>query len=350
MRTILPFRVKMRPVRRLALISFEKQPDSLYTGMEFQYLDGEKYGTGYRVLASRTDGYIDIYDDTTLVFNPDENCDFVQKGLKNHLQVPFRNPVFKKDNGNVYIEFAFCDILQREIRVRISENSKKKSTPMNLLAPLGVGCEKTPFMPVFFLYNFDFVRRRKTDVSITIGERSIKLDPFLAPVPLGGQWRYYTRYSMDSQIIEFLPTDRNQVAEVELDENMQYKEKNTVYQFTLTENEVSLSCITLREAKPVQVCFEPALSLNGGVGTFCVKPEPEMGHIKGVYTVENGSGKIQITIVPDQGWTSVPNSFTTKMILSPKSVFCNWCKKYQYTQTIDKASLESESAWVNDNI
>lgn len=70
-----------------------------------------------------------------------------------------------------------------------------------------------------FLYDFDFIRRKNTIVDVRIDERKIKLDPFPFPFPMNGQMRYYTRYSMNSHIIEFLPIS-NQVKMVKLDEQL----------------------------------------------------------------------------------------------------------------------------------
>lgn len=58
----IPFELKYIPIKKLALINFEKNPDSVYNALELQYLDGEEYGTGYRVVAYRCDGFVDVYD------------------------------------------------------------------------------------------------------------------------------------------------------------------------------------------------------------------------------------------------------------------------------------------------
>lgn len=51
MKGYLPIIVKYSPIRKLAIIPFEKSPDTIYRGFELQYIDGEPYGVGYRVLA-----------------------------------------------------------------------------------------------------------------------------------------------------------------------------------------------------------------------------------------------------------------------------------------------------------
>ncbi|MDF2859348.1 MAG: hypothetical protein K0Q87_5199, partial [Neobacillus sp.] len=216
MKEILPFEVKAQPLTKLALINFEKNPDSIYKGLELQYVDGDSMGKGYRVIAYRNDKFVDVYDEETIKFHPDEKFDVTQKGLKKHVQRQFENTHFDKQNGNVHISFTFLDYDNRKIEVDITERTKKKSNPINLLAPIGVSSEKPTYLPVFFLYDFDFVRRRKTDVKVLIDGKSLKLDPFPFPVTMNLQWRLYTRYSLDSQIVEFLNSDSKQVKLVEL--------------------------------------------------------------------------------------------------------------------------------------
>ena len=44
MKTCLPIIVKYSPIKKLALIPFEKSPDTIYRGFELQFIEGEPYG------------------------------------------------------------------------------------------------------------------------------------------------------------------------------------------------------------------------------------------------------------------------------------------------------------------
>lgn len=68
MKSIIPFKVKYNPVKKLAIIPFEKNPDVIYKSLELQYIEGEPYGRGYRIIAYRNDSYVDVYDDNSLIF------------------------------------------------------------------------------------------------------------------------------------------------------------------------------------------------------------------------------------------------------------------------------------------
>lgn len=351
MRTRLPIEINYSPLTRLALINFEKNPDSVYSCLELQYMEGETLGKGYRVIAYRNDKYVDVYDEPTIKFKPEEKFDVAQKGLKQHVQTKFENTSFDKQQGKVHMSFTFEDCDHRKIEVDILEHTKRKSTPMNLLAPIGLGSEAPSYLPLFFLYEFDFIRRGKTDAKVIIDGKQMRLDPFPFPMPMNLQWRYYTRYSPDCQIVRFLSTDSKQIKEVDLKDDLIYAEESMEYQFELVSGSPALSNITLKDVKhPLHIKFEPALSLDKHSGEFHILPEEQMGRIDGSYVVTDEGDAIKVKVVPDKGWTSVPNSKITKMILGKKSIFCNWSKKYSYEQVIHKADWSTERKWTNGNI
>ncbi len=218
-----------------------------------------------------------------------------------------------------------------------------KHTPMNKLAIINF--EKNP---LFFLYNFDFIRRKNTIVDIHIDENTLKLDPFPLLIPMNGQMRYYSRYTMESQIIEFIPINM-QLKEVVLDEQMRYFDQDIKYQFVETSNGPGLSLIELIQDKRVIINFNPAFVLYDQKGEFSICPSEEMGHINGIYQVKRNGNLADISLTPDKGWTSTPNSLITKIILSSKSIFCTWSKKYQYSALLDLTMLSSRAKWTNQN-
>lgn len=349
MKTILPFFVRYTPIQKLALINFEKKPDEIYCGLELQYLSGSRYGTGYRIIAYRNDGYVDMYDDNALTFDPNEKCDVAGKGLHKHIRTSLDGVRFEKAGYKVMLDFEFTDIEGRSICVHIHEQTKRRSTPMNLLAPIGVGSENPPYLPAFFLYDFDFVRKNRTKVDIKIDGNKIKPDSFPYPVPMNGQFRYYTRYSMNSLIFEFLPTDLH-AAEVELNENLQYISDNILYQFKSNGSHVGLAEIELLGERKLFVKFAPEITLESCEGRFTITPDGSMGTIAGEYSVARSGDEITVKLIPNEGWKGIPNSFITKILMSPDSVFCSWCKKYEYTCSINLSNLSSKSEWKNGNL
>lgn len=346
MKSFLPFEIKYSPIKKLALIPFEKSPDIIYRGFELQFIDGAPYGVGYRVIAYRNDNYVDVYDDSALNYLEDEAFNVAENGLHQHVLTSINNVQFCNVDNNQIICFEFVDIQGRQIQVKIKEKTKRKTKPMNLLAPIGVGSKNPKYLPVFFMYNFDFIRKRKSTISCKIDGKEFKIDKF--PLPMNGQSRLYARYSNECELLEFVNTDISVLREIELNEENVYYKDNEEYIF---ERNNVLKCVILHfEQRNVEICFEPSLDLTKSCsGLFTIKPRPQMGYLQGEYSVQLGKCAV-IEMIPKDGWVSNPNSFLTRMILGKNSVFCTWSKKYKYKSIINYNTKEIQSNWINGNV
>ena len=119
----IPFKITCSPIRQLALINFEKKPDEIYHGLELQYIEGQPYGEGYRVLAYRNDEYVDVYDDENLYFLEDETFNVAGNGLHRHVQTVISGVEFSCCGGQLLLAFSFTDIEGRTVEVSIRENT-----------------------------------------------------------------------------------------------------------------------------------------------------------------------------------------------------------------------------------
>jgi hypothetical protein len=352
MKAIVPFKLTCIPIKKLALINFEKDPDEIYRGLELQYLDGLPYGTGWRIIAYRNDNYIDVYDDNALTTIENEDFDVAEKGLKQYIKTELKVARFEKDKYGVHICFSFQDILKRKVSVQIQEHTKRNSKAMNMLAPIGSGSENPTSLPLFFLYEFDFVRKRKTKVLIEIGGKRRRADNFPYPITKEFQWRYYIRYSMDCHIAELAKAEENILILGELDEHYSYKNGETTYYFNINDNGISLKTIAIDNKKhQLEIVFDQPLPIESKVDgeiidKFHVNTDPAMGSLDGTYQWKQKKDICTISLSPDGGWTPVPNSFLTKMIFSPKSVFCSWPKSYRYIQEFNTNTFKSKSEWI----
>lgn len=352
MKVIIPFKLKYIPIKKLALISFEKDPDEVYRGMELQYLDGAPYGKGWRVIAYRYDNYVDVYDDYALNTIENEKFDVAENGLANYSKIEISRTRFDKDEFGAHICFFFKDIFNRNISVQIHENTKRNTRAMNLLAPIGAGSKKPTSFPLFFLYEFDFIRKYKTEISIEIDGKKRKADNFPFPITKELQWRYYTRYSMDCQIIELAKSEDGILTLAELTKDYSYTDELTTYLFDNKKGELSLiSIIVMDKNRKLEMVFDQPLPIEKKAdgdtyGKFYIIADHAMGTLEGTYQWRQQNGISKINILPDKGWRSVPNSIITKMILNQKSIFCTWPKLYEYKQEIHNDSLRSKSEWI----
>ena len=345
MKSIIPFIVNYSPIKKLAIIPFEKKTDKIYKAFELQYIDGYPYGNGYRIIAYRNNNYVDVYDDLSLKFQNNEKFNVAEKGLNRHIQVPIKRICLEKQDDCECISFNFKDLENREIDFYIKEHTGKKSISMNLLAPIGYGSKNPNFLPLFFMYNFDFIRKKNTQIECRIDEQKIVIDKFSMPINM--QFRYYARYSNQCELLEFANTDSLSFIEVELEDNS-YIDKNIEYIFD-DYNSLSKIIVHLENGK-IDIKFSPCFNMNKDTkGIFKICSKEEMGYLEGIYEINRDNDKISIRLVPINGWTSVPNSFITKMILKPNSLFCKWSKNYEYIEEIDIQKKLVKAKWSNNN-
>ncbi len=347
--TVNPFVIRHNPMQKLAIINFEKNPDRVYIGLELQYFDDNLYGTGYRLIAYRQDGYVDVYDDLNLQSVENESFDVAGKGLGEHIRTVIDKPELAVKNGNFKTTFRFQDKLRREIAVEIEEKHNKKTNGMNLLAPIGATTEAPTYLPLYFLYGFDFLRKGSTLVQVQIDGVSIQQDNFPFPMPKDLQWRYYSRYSMDCHMIELLCAGKRRLTRIQLQGAGELIDQHFRYRF----KDANLASIQLRQAKhPFRIEFSEAfpnvLQMQNGIthsGTFKATADEPMGEIAGIYTAFRENAAVKIELQPDKGWKAVPNSLLTRVLFGKNSQFATWPKTYAYRQTVELDTLQSMSEW-----
>ncbi|UUX34936.1 hypothetical protein [Fundicoccus culcitae] len=340
---ILPLYVDKQPITQLALINFEQNPEAVYNALEIQFLERVD-ASGYRILAYRNDGFVDVYDDVNLPIDLNESFEVAGKGANAHVSRDLGQVIFEKDDqGNVTIAFSFIDLLNRPIEVAIKEGIDKPSTPLNLLAPIGVGSEKPSYFPLFWLYDFDFIRTSQLTCDINIDGNAISPDPFPVPFPIDGQLRNFIRYSFDARLYSLFDVNKGTLRKVTLNEQNQWIENDVVYQFD-EQNQ-----LTFINHQTTAIVFEPSLNLSQShKGQINVVTQDNMGYIQGSYqvTVMN-DGKTHLTFHFDDGWKANVPLLMHKIIVNDNSVFASWPKQYYFDLTIDWQANTLEGKWEN---
>ena len=147
----LPFILKSLPVRKLALINFDNDPDEVYRRFELQLIGTRE---DPRIIAYRSDGYVDVYDHIG-----SEGDDFRSygNGLHDRLLVSlssahFINGVIKKTNRLSINMVSEAILSQADYVGSVSGSKTDKSevfdyetgeggTPMIKDSPLSIECE-----------------------------------------------------------------------------------------------------------------------------------------------------------------------------------------------------------------
>jgi hypothetical protein len=348
-----PFTLNINPMERLFLINFEKDPDEIYMGFEPQWFDDASYGTGLRIIAWRKDGYVDVYQQPGVTV--EEKIDVAAKGLADTIVSPMESARFNVTPQGVDAAFAFKDKTGRKVEVEVVEKSRKPTNPFALLAPVGSSSANPSSLPVYFMFQFDFVRRANTDVSIRINGRSHKADTF--PFPLNGSRVYFMRYSADTFLVDWCPAQSNTLAPLKGGEgNKLAGDNGTIHELTEEEGTPAFARIsTSRNHHTFTARFQPPFpeithipdqaSLSG---QFSLAAEESAGEVKGTYQVSRNGEEVEVTLHPGGGWDPRPTTLFLKFFFTAIKLFRQWPKTYQWTAKIklyEGAAPFMESRW-----
>jgi hypothetical protein len=347
-----PFNLKIEGMKHLFLISFEKDPDEVYVGFEPQLFDDPVMGKGLRVIAWRKDGYVDVYQQRTLTLN--ENFDVAGKGLADLLQRDMEGARFNITEMGVDVYFAFEDKEGRHVEVVIKENSNKPTSPFDLLAPVGHSSENPTALPLFFLYDFYFVRRSNTQVQIKINGVIHKADKF--PMPMDGSRIYFMRYSRDPFLVNFNNAQNGPLASLIVNNETFTDSQGTQYEMINQNGHYEISRISGGNDKyqinigfnppiPDIVCLKDKTTLEG---RFSISLDERVGSLSGEYYISKDGSGVEMRMTPSDGWKPGKCRFMVGLIFKMGAIFKNWPKSYVWTARIKLKEDEApmmESKW-----
>lgn len=346
-----PFYMEIVPITKLILFNFEKHPETIYGGLELQYLVTENEGKGYRLIAYRNDGYVDVYDEESLHIKDVGKFEVCGKGLKHYANVPFENVYFEQTKEGIDVAFSVQDYKGRKIEVMVKEQAKKPSRDFDLMAPIGASSENPVSFPAYALYQFDLVREKNTLFKVQIDGREIELDHFPVPIPKDRQMRSFTRYSCDCELVEFGRTGEVNLQQQRcMADELCMGDLRVKYQTVDGKKQMeSLQFIHSRHRFIIRFedLFPDLLRMEEGTqsGRFKIEMDPSMGYFSGNYSVKRQGEQIEITMIPSDGWTVRNKMFLTKVMFQKKSIFRTWPKTYCYKQWIDLKTGASSCKW-----
>jgi hypothetical protein len=346
-----PFSIQVDPMERLLLINFEKDPDSIYIGFEPQVFDDSINGTGHLIIGWRTDGKVDVYHQPTLQPDPGK-FNIAGGGLNELIETPLEGGYFEVREEGVLAEYTFRDMYQREIFLSIKESNKRKRKPFGLLAPMGQAATHPEALPLVYLHDFYFVRRKKTEVTISIDGRLHKPDKM--PMPMDGTGMYFIRYSPEPLIVTINPSQNGPLYPVTIDTSSGMVSDGSQHLSLI--NEALVKLVNDSGVYPVSMEFNPGfpnlLKINSGekiTGKFTIMAHPSTGELSGSYQVEkNDQHKVTIKLTPDGGWKPKPTKFSLWFLYTVAKVFKKWPTTYEWNATLALENPEAanmESNW-----
>lgn len=345
-----PFHLRVDAMERLLLINWRK--GQFYKGAEPQWLEDDAHGRGLLVILYRLDNKVDVYHEAALTLDPAAYQ--IQGGLGEMVACQFERSQFEIGAQGLDADIAFADKDGRRIVLRLRERGEKRAGDFALLAPLGADIDEPEAMPLFFLYDFSFVKVAGTDVTLTVdgaAREMVKL-----PVPLGGSRVYLTRYCGDP-FISFWNTEvEGSLPSVVVDasgtttvDGVRYALVDNGGAHEIAAMSRGLPARHDRPAREVRVSFDPPFpdvtALRDGAllsGAFAIRMAPgeEAGEVGGRWYVVRRRKETLLRLRPDEGWRPGEPSLMPRLIFTVVRPFTQWPKSYEWTAAVDLSDGE----------
>lgn len=341
---IFPFSIDIDPMEKLLLVNFEKDPDSIYIGFEPQVFDDELNGVGHLIIGWRTDKKVDVYHQKSLDLDPSKYS-IAGSGLNEMIPADMEKAFYEVSDFGVQAHYKFKDLAGRAVEIVIIESNFKKRKPFGLLAPMGDAATNPTSLPLVLLHDFYFVRKGHTEITVSINNRSHKLDDL--PMHLDWQRMTFARYS-PKPLIATLNKEYDGVLEgfnIEIGQEILEKGDYSYEIEWIDQNAHIKSMIIKNNVHLITMNFTPSFpSLNiipentQLKGRFRISGHESVGSISGDYSIRSDQGSTHIRIVPTKGWKPKTTKFSTWFLFTVAKVFKKWPITYQWDAELQKSA------------
>jgi hypothetical protein len=329
-----PFHLEVDPMEALLLVNIEGDPDRIYVGFEPQAFDDPVHGRGLLVIGWRVDGRVDVFHEPGLRLDP-ATYGIAGEGLHRMEEREFLEAHLAILPQGVQARFAFADLEGRPIRIEVEETARGPRRPFGLLAPMGAAAAHPPSLPLVFLRDFDFVRRRASRIRVVVDGRLHAPDRL--PLPVDGQPRTFLRYSPGPFIVTWNPEGRVVLPPL-VPGDGGATDRGIHYAIRENHGQPEIRSMRRRDGgDEVVVAFEPSLprllALREGVtvtGAFRISAHPSMGVVTGGWSARREGGAVHLEAVPDGGWTPSEGKRSVRLMFRLVSTFRNWPTTYRW--------------------
>lgn len=340
----IPLSMSCEEITQILLINFKKNQDEFYNAIELQYLQN----SNYRIVAYCHDGYVDVIDDIDFDGVHVDKFEVAGNGLKNYSKSKLGNVVFEKKDNSIKVQFEYVDYYNRNINVKIEEIGNKESKGMNILAPIGSSSKNPKFLPLYMLYDFDFVCENSM-FKVTIDDKQI--DTLKFPLLKDWQRRMFTRYSLDTMLIRFAE-DTYKPLVVNGTNNVVVHEQMKLYFHGNTERLLQ-KIELLHPLHDMYVMFDPPLPnlvtvedkapITGNVEIIF---DENMGKIEGSYTYRKTGNQVSFSLKIGR-WKAKSKTIFDRIMMNQNTLFSKWVSNYEYEQIIDLKKWVCTTKWKN---
>ncbi|MFW6275510.1 MAG: hypothetical protein ACOC2M_02640 [bacterium] len=306
--------------------------------------DDELNGVGHLIIGWRTDKKVDVYHQKSLDLDPSKYS-IAGSGLNEMIPADMEKAFYEVSDFGVQAHYKFKDLAGRAVEIVIIESNFKKRKPFGLLAPMGDAATNPTSLPLVLLHDFYFVRKGHTEITVSINNRSHKLDDL--PMHLDWQRMTFARYS-PKPLIATLNKEYDGVLEgfnIEIGQEILEKGDYSYEIEWIDQNAHIKSMIIKNNVHLITMNFTPSFpSLNiipentQLKGRFRISGHESVGSISGDYSIRSDQGSTHIRIVPTKGWKPKTTKFSTWFLFTVAKVFKKWPITYQWDAELQKSA------------
>ncbi len=354
-RIIFPFSIDIDPMEKLLLVNFEKDPDSVYVGFEPQVFNDDVNGVGHLIIGWRTDKKVDVYHQKSLNLDPSKYR-IAGSGLNEMIPIDMDKAFYEVGDFGVKAHYKFKDVSGRAVEIAVTESNSKTRKPFGLLAPMGDAATNPTSLPLILLHDFYFVRKKHTEINVSIDNRSHKVDDL--PMRMDWQKMTFARYSPKPLIATLNPAYSGVLEGFNVEIGQESFEKGDyTYEIEWINQQAHIKSMSIKNnIHLLTLNFSPSLPCLNTIpenaqmkGAFRISGHESVGSISGDYAIGSGKESVDIRMVPTKGWAPKTTKFSTWFLFSVAKVFKKWPTTYQWDAELQKSpdgSWHMQSKWI----
>jgi hypothetical protein len=223
-----------------------------------------------------------------------------------------------------------------------------------MLAPLGAGVKEPLRFPLFLLYDFTFVRRRGTEMTLSVDGEALK--PATLPMPVAGSWVYFTRYARDPFIVSWNKAFDGVLAPNRPGGPGRFLQGGVEYELVEQEGHFEIAAMGVDNGRHAATFtftppFPDAAGLREGAsaaGAFVARGDPAAGRVEGVFAVERRGNEVRLRLHPSGGWLPNERRLSVRLVYALVGLFKRWPKTYEWNATLtlaDDGQVSLRSGW-----
>ncbi|PKL18510.1 MAG: hypothetical protein CVV49_05340 [Spirochaetae bacterium HGW-Spirochaetae-5] len=340
---VFPVKLGIEPMQRLLIADFAD--DVEYEALEPQLFNDSINGKGLRVLRYRKDKKVDVYWQPGVFV--DINTFNIGAGIGDFEEVEMSASCFEVDEYGINLHLAFNDKQNRTVEMRIKENTPNNRR-IRFLAPVGNDIEKPKQFFLAYMLDFDFVKKRGTSFSASIGDRHLK--PASFPLLRNFKKVFFARYSLRPSVGVMNPP-----MSIPLIFESQFPAIKYVEGMNVSINKNGNIESINREYENInyEIKFFPAfpnmldLQDNQPVkGKWEFKIAQDL-ITSGTFSLNNYNGVVSAEIDVTGLWKPVGLPFSLNLFTKIAGFFRKWPATYKWIATVDfNDSFKMSSSWI----